>query len=288
MSIAPSTSQQLADDAAVQHAIAAINSRRGVVAEDILRDVLRRQPQHRRALHLLGVALLTQERAHDAIPPLQQALQSEFDPIIAAHLGKALRHAGRPAEALTVLERAAAHTPPHAGSCHELGVLLCSLRRFDDAETAFLRGLKLEPRNVEMIIELGGAYVARADAANAKLMFARALAQVPGHARALQGFGTALMFEGEFERAADRFRQVLARDPSHERAQLDLGHCLLELGHWDEAIACLRDLNRRAPHLYGPILKTLVSSGRGRFWLRPTAAARFINLSPPGRGPVAP
>jgi cytochrome c-type biogenesis protein CcmH/NrfG len=269
-----------ADEEAFRRAAAAIDSRRPDVAEAIASDLLKQQPQNRRALHLLGVALVAQERAHEAVPPLQQALEGRFDAVMAIHLGKALRQVGRTAEALTWLERATAQVPSLTAAWHELGLLLCGLRRFDDAAQAFDRGLAVEPGHVEMMIELGGVHVTRADPAKAKVMFARALAQAPGHPRALHGFGTALMYEGDHVRAAERFRQALARNPDHARAQLDLGHCLIELGQWDEAVACLRGLNRRAPQLYGRTLRTVISSGRGRFWLRPTAAARFMNPPP--------
>jgi tetratricopeptide (TPR) repeat protein len=281
-------SRLAADEDALRQGAAAIDNRRPDLGERIARDVLARQPRHPRALHLLGIALLAQDRAREAVAPLEQALRDRFDPARAMHLGKALRHAGRSAEALIWLERAAAHAPPYAPALHELGILLCALHRFDAAQAAFERGLQAAPTSVEMMIELGGIHITRADPARAKIMFARALAQAPGHARALHGFGTALMYEGEFARAAERFRQALARNPNHARAQLDLGHCLLELGRWDEAVACLRGLNRRAPQLYGKALKTVVSSGHGRFWLRPTAAAAFMSSPAMGVDRTAP
>jgi thioredoxin-like negative regulator of GroEL len=85
------------------------------------------------------------------------------------------------------------------------------------------------------------------------------------------------LFEGEIERAVERFRQVLAVQPGHLAAQLDLAHCLLQLGRSDDAIAGLRAMVRAAPQHYGEALKALVSSGRGRFWMRRSAAAQFLN-----------
>jgi tetratricopeptide (TPR) repeat protein len=277
-----------ADENALRESAAAIDNRRPDLAERIARDVLTRQPQHPRALHLLGIALLAEQRAPEAVLPLQQAARGRSDPTLETHLGKALRHAGRTAEALTWLERAAAHEPPFPAALHELGILLHAMRRFDAAEAAFKRGLLAAPTSVDMMIELGGIHITRADPASAKIMFARALAHAPGHPRALHGFGTALLYEGEFARAAERFRQALARNPAYARAQLDLGQCLLELGRWDEAVACLRELNQRAPNLYGRALRMFASSGHGRFWLRPTAAAAFMNSPATGIDREAP
>jgi Flp pilus assembly protein TadD len=155
--------------------------------------------------------------------------------------------------------------------------LLCSMRRFDEAEAALKRGWEAEPTSVDMSLDLGRFYIMRADAKNAKIAFARILANAPREPRALHGLGAALLYEGEIERAVERFRQVLAIQPGNLNAQLDLAHCLLQLGRSDDAIASLRAMVRSAPQHYGQAVKALVSAGRGRFWLRRSAAAQFLN-----------
>ncbi len=248
--------------------------------------MLRRQPRHANvhlgALHLLGLALLIQKRAREAVEPLEEAARDASDPLIETHYALALRDVGRTAEAIDWLKRATSRTPTFAPAFHELGLIYCGLRRYDEAEATLKQGIELAPTVAELSVELGGVYICRADPANAKVAFARALALAPGqassHVRALHGFGTAFLFEGEFERAADRFRQVLARNPQHVRARLDLAHCLLELGKFDDAVAELRTVVRSSPRHYGKALKMLASSRRGRLWLRPSMAASFLQV----------
>ena len=156
-------------------------------------------------------------------------------------------------------------------------MLLCSMRRFDEAEAVLKRGWEAGPTSVEMSLDLGRFYIMRADAKNAKIAFARVLANAPRDPRALHGLGAALLYEGEIERAVDRFRQVLAVQPGNLSAQLDLAHCLLQLGRSDDAIASLRAMVRAAPQHYGKAVKALVSAGHGRFWMRRSAAAQFLN-----------
>src|SRR5437763_10985280 len=265
-----------ADDNILREGTAALAQQRPDQAERIARGVLARRPQHPRALQLLGVALLAQKRGREAVAPLSEAARGTADPIVETQLAAALRESGRTAEALTWLERATARAPPFVPAFHELGIVLCTLRRFAEAQAALERGLAIQPTAAELSVELGGVFINRADPANAKVAFARALAQAPGHVRALHGFGTALLYEGEFERAAERFRQVLAKNPGHVRARLDLGHCLLELKRFDEAAECLRGMVAAAPQLNSKALKVLVSAGHGRFWLRPSDAAAFL------------
>lgn len=265
-----------ATDEGARRAMAAIQNGRPDEAERIARTLLSGNARHPGALHVLGLALLAQRRPREAIAPLEQAARACPDPVIETHLAIALRQSGRSAEAVEWLERATTRQPAFALAFHELGVLLFSLRRLAEAEAVLRRGQEIAPTLPEWSVALGGIFLDRADRTNAKLAFAQALANAPGHPGALFGLGTVLMDDGEFAPAAERFRQALARDPNYAQARLNLGFCLLELAQWDEAIACLRAAVAATPSYYGKALRTLVTSGRGRFWLRPSAAAAFL------------
>jgi tetratricopeptide (TPR) repeat protein len=264
------------DGDALQRAMAAIQNRRPEEAEGIADRLLSGNPRHSSALHVRGLALLAQGRAREAVAPLEQAAQLRADPVIETHLAIALRQTDRRVQAIEVLERATARQPAFAPAFHELGVILFSLRRLDEAQAVLERGIALAPAVPELSIVLGGVLLDRADRASAKRAFARALVNAPGHPGALYGLGSVLMADGEFIAAAERFRQALARDPGYAQARLSLGGCLLELGRWDEALACLRALVNSAPQMYAQALRTLVSTGRGRFWLKPSEAAAML------------
>jgi tetratricopeptide (TPR) repeat protein len=248
-------------------------------AERLARDLLRRHPLVPGVLHLLGVALLIQKRPRDAVGPLADAARETDNPTLETHYALALRDVGRKDEAIDWLRRAISRKPVFAAAFHELGLILCGMRRYEDAEDVFKQGIELAPGVAELAVELGGVYICRAEPTNAKAAFMRALALAPDHVRALHGCGTALLFEGEFERAAAQFRQVLARIPEHARARLDLAHCLLELGRFEAGVAELRAVVRFSPQHYGAALKMLASSRCGRLWLRPSTAASFLRAT---------
>jgi tetratricopeptide (TPR) repeat protein len=267
---------------ALKGAMTAIQSRQPAAAERMTRDVLARDPRHPGALHLFGLSLLAQGRPREAVAPLEQAAGKAADAAVETHLAIALRQSGRSAQALEWLERAVTRQPPFVPAFHELGVLLFSLRRLGEAQAVLERGLALAPAAAELLVVLGGVYLDRADRANARVVFARALASTPGHSGALFGLGSAMMDDGEFAAAADRFRQALARDPDYAQARLSLGRCLLELGQPDEATACFRAAAQQGPQFFGKVLKTLVTAGRGQFWLKPSAAAATLRPSSKG------
>ena len=262
--------------AELQWATAAIDQGRPDDAERLARSVLARIPQHSAALHLLGCALLLQGHPRQAIAPLERAVRANQDPAIETQLAIALRQTGRTDDALVRLQRATKRRPAYPAAFHELGFLLFSLHRIDEAIAVIGQGLEIAPRMPELSVLLGGIYHARRDRAKAKAAYAHALAVAPGHAGAHYGMGVVLFDDGEFSLAAEHLERSLAGNPGDAQADLKLAACLLELGRSDDALRRLRAVTRSEPRLYGVALKVISSSSRGRFWLRPSSAAKCL------------
>jgi tetratricopeptide (TPR) repeat protein len=263
-------------DEALQRAVLALNGRRPIEAERIAAEVLKADPRHTKALHIFGCALVIQGRAAEAIAPLETAARSRPDPEIDTELAIALRQIGRHEDAVSRLKRAIKRKPPHADAFRELGYLLVALERYDEAVDVLAQGLEVAPMMPQLSIQLGYAYLSLRDCAKAKVAFARALQIVPGSPDALFGMAKAHQEIGENRAAADYFRRALVSKPDDQATWLHLGHCLLELGELDAGYDCFRTAARGEPTRYGDALSSLAASARGRFWLKPSAAARFM------------
>ena len=259
----------------LQRAMSAIQSQQADYAAKLAQDILKRNSSHPNALHIYGYALLMQDRASEAIAPLEKAFRSLRDPAIETQLAIALRKAGRTEDALVRLQRTAKQVPVFPAAIHELGYLLNSLGRVDEAIEVLKSGMDAAPWLPDLPILLGWIFHARNDGANARSAFGRALASAPNHPDAHYGMGLVLMEAAEFQAAAAHFRQALVSDPAHQQARLYLGACLLEIGETGAA-TCLRLVTRGGPDFYGKALKILTTSSRGRFWLQPSAAAQFF------------
>jgi tetratricopeptide (TPR) repeat protein len=263
-------------DDALDRAGLALNNQRPLDAERIAREVLQTNPGQVRALHILGCALLAQGRAGDAIAPLESTGRGKHDPEIDTTLAMALRQVGRLDDALSRLHRTVKRHPRFTPAFRDLGSLLFAMERFDEAVEALRRGLDLAPMMPEFSIQLGYIFLHRRDCANAKAAFARALSISPNSPEALFGIAKAHQEVGENEAAAGYFRRYLMLRPGDANTWLTFGHCLLELGQRDAGYDCFRAVARNSPERYGEALGALVTSGRGRFWLRPSAAAKFL------------
>lgn len=266
----------------LQYAAAALQNGYPQEAERIARDVLSRRRNHPRALELLGLALLEQHQPAEAIAPLEQSVRARPDAAGETYLALALLAVGRSDQSMTLLQRAAERRPPFPPAFYELGKLLRQQHRFAEAEAALKRGMEAAPGVTDFPLALGRVLLERGDMEGAKHAFAKALAIAPGHTAALQGLVYSRKDIGDFQAAAEWARQAFARDPSDTKTHLLLASCLLELGKSEEAIEQLRTLVGASPGLLGQALKAFADCGRGRLWLKPSAAAEFLGMKRKG------
>jgi len=166
--------------------------------------------------------------------------------------------------------------PRHAGALYVLGYALTVQGRYDEAVDALALGVEIAPLRAEILIQLGYAQLSRRDCISAGAAFARAIDISPQAHDALFGLAKAHQELGENQPAAEGFRRYLSIRPNDAGAWLNLGHCLLELGQLDAGYECFRTAARGDASRYGTALTSLSAASRGRFWLRPSDAARFL------------
>jgi tetratricopeptide (TPR) repeat protein len=262
--------------AALQRARVALNSDRPQDAERIADEILKLDPRNGTALQVRGCALLMQKRAADALAPLQAAAQSLRDAETDTLLAMALRQTGRTEQALSRFKRATKRQPPYAPAFHELGYLLMSLANYAEAIAALRRGLEIAPMMPQLSVQLGEVLLRCRSYGEAKTAFARALEIAPNSADALFGLAKAHQSLGERTQAATCYRRCLVLTPQDGACWLNLGHCLLRLGEIEAGYDCFRSAVRGDPQRYGKALTSLAASGRGKLWLKPSAAAQFF------------
>jgi tetratricopeptide (TPR) repeat protein len=265
------------DEILLQRAKFALDQERPKEAELLVHEILKADPRQAPALHLLGCALLMQGRTREAIAPLETAAHGRHDPEFDTMLAIALHCERRNDEALRRLKLAIKRRPPYPVAFKELGYLLVSMKRYDEAVEVLSRGLEIAPMMPQLSIQLGFALLSGHDCVNARIAFARALELSPTSADALFGMAKSLQEAGENKVAVEYFRRYVVAMPGDQNALLGLGHCLLELGDLEAGQECFRAAARGDPRRYGSALTSLASAARGRFWLRPSDAVRFMS-----------
>jgi Flp pilus assembly protein TadD len=262
----------------LESAVFALRMQRPHEAERLAAGVLKSNRGNTLAAQVLGRALLMQNRAAEAIIPLERAARRSDDPAIETELAVALAAAGRRDEALDQLRRTTARRPPFPQAFVEHGGLLAKTGRLEEAVAVLESGLALTPDVVDLRMELGFVHLKRNDRATARALFLQVLAAAPGRYDVLPALAKVMALDGEYAAAADLFRRALGLRPDDAVTRNNLGACLLEMGERDAGESALRAAARGAPQMAGQAITSLAAASHGRFFLRPTAVAKFLRL----------
>ena len=265
-----------ATDEALRDARRALETKRPAEAERIATDLLKTNSGNREAAKVLGYALIMLGRVGEATALLEKAARGSHDPEIDMALGIALRQSGRTDEAIAALKRAVKRKPPFPMAFYELGQSLAALGRIDEAIDVFTQGCTLAPGMADMAALLGKCYLTIGDRKNAADSFRPALSLAPGHYAAAEALAVVLTDDRAYTEAAPLFRALVTADPGNAHVRLGLANCLVNLGDDDGARAAMRAASARGPKYYGQALRIAIGAARGRFWLRPSAAAKAI------------
>jgi predicted Zn-dependent protease len=245
-------------------------------AEQIAARVLKSDRASVGAAILIGQALFAMNRASDAIAPLQGVARLSADPRVETLLAAALGAAGRSKDALDQLQLTTARRPPFLPAFLEQCGQLQRAGRIDEAISVAESALVLMPGSTDLQLAMARLLVARNDRVRARAILRKAQTAAPARPDVLVELARVMVLDGEYSAAADIFRRALAHQPGDAMTRTNLASCLLELGDRDGAEAQLREAVRGQPHMVGRAIASMASASCGRFFTRPSAAAKFL------------
>ncbi len=265
---------------ALQQASQALQMRQFDRAEQLAAKFLKSNRTDRNAVLILAHALIAQNRAAEAIEPLERAARRSGDAEIETLLGAALCGSGRSGDGIEQLRRTAAQRPPYLPAFQELAGQLAKAGQLNEGIKTIEDGLALAPESIDLKLDLGRLLLENNDRARARDILIVARDAAPGRPDILTELARVLLFDGEYAAAADAFRHALGLRPDDTLARANLAACLLEMGQRDGAEAALRSVLRGRPHMLGRVAYALSASSHGRFFFRPSALAKFLAREP--------
>jgi protein O-GlcNAc transferase len=209
-------------------------------------DILRTEPGHPDALHLMGVTETQMGRAESGLALIAKSLTvNPHQPVAISNQGNAYLALNRPAEALASYDRALNLAPDYPLAVFGRGNALATLGRPEEALSNFDRALHLVPRFAAALNARGGVLVKLKRYAEALGAYDRALELSPMLAQAHLGRAGALLGCEERAQALRSIDRALECKPDYAEAFLERGHVLSELGDtaaaidaYDRAIDC--------------------------------------------------
>jgi len=244
-------------------------------AEQLAADVLRTSRTDTAATMILAQALIAQNRAAEAIAPLEKAARRSSDARIETLLGAGLGSAGRGAERSNNCAGPSRGARP---SCRPSRNSLASFqgRTRRGGIAVAESGLALTPESVDLQLDLARLHLYRNERGRARAMLSNAREAAPGRPDILTEFARVLLLDGEYAAAAAAFRHALGLRPDDVLTRADLAACLLEMGDRDAGEANLRSAALGRPQMFGRATHALAASSHGRFFFRPSALAKFL------------
>ena len=223
---------QQALDAGRQHHIAG----RLAEAENFYNQILQAEPNHPKAMHLLGVVAYHSGKSGMAVDLISKALAIMPD-YAAAHgnLGLALQKLGRLDEAVASYEQAIAMAPDYADAHNHLGNTLRELDRFDEALASYYKVLAINPEHTDAHFNLGSAFHKMGRLDEAVASYRKAIEFKPDYAEAHSNLGNTLQNFGRLEEAEESCRNALKLKPTSSGFLYNLAICITYLHKSDEA-----------------------------------------------------
>jgi predicted TPR repeat methyltransferase len=214
--------------------------RAGMLAEaaPFYNQVLDRQPEHRDALHFLGVLSHQQGNNEAAVALMRRALAlGDGDPALHANFGIALKGCGELGAAIAAYRRALALAPEFPEAHSNLGIALFQQGQVDDAIAEYRVALGLRPAYAEAHFNLAVALRRQGALEEALAAYQAAIDCRSRYADALHGLANLQLQLERLDAAAASYRRYLAERPGDLGAIKSLGEVLIRLRRHDEALA---------------------------------------------------
>jgi tetratricopeptide (TPR) repeat protein len=202
-------------------------------AAALYEKIIRRDPQHFFAHHALGAIYAEAGRAAEALPLLTRAARLAPDNAEAqANLGAALIAQNRLDEAEVPIHRAVVLSPDATEPLNHLGKLLSRRGRYDEALDAYARVLERNQADPVAHFNVGNTLFLADRSQQAIPSLRRAVQLEPGSAIYRTGLGLALSEIGEIALGLAQIRRAIALDPADVTARRAEYGLLLAEGDW--------------------------------------------------------
>lgn len=222
-------------------------------SQPLYREILKRDPNHFDACHLLGTSLVQQGAARDGIQLIAHALTIRPDHADAHfNLCHAWHSLGDTQKAIACLDSAIALRPRDAQYRLEKGTILEAAGQWEAALLCYDTSLALNPEDADAYIRRSSVLIKlnRLDEANDCCN--AALSRKTGDHDLIVTLGNCLRSLKRTQEAVSTYERAIARQPASAEAYHELGRARLEREQYKEAALCFNKAISLQPRFSKP------------------------------------
>ena len=205
-------------------------------AEAVYLDILKSDPEHAQARHMVGVVCLQRGQAPEAERHFRQAIslddkQASFH----SNLGNALSAQNRIEEAYSSFKMAIDLNPQNVAALSNAATALLSMRRASEAKSLCMQMLAIEPDNIDARRSLAAAHIEERDFHAAVAVLREGLEIQPHDFGLLIQLASALELVNQLDEASAIISQIESVQPGIARVSMLAGLIARRRGEFDVA-----------------------------------------------------
>jgi predicted O-linked N-acetylglucosamine transferase (SPINDLY family) len=236
---------------AEQFAAAITDHQQGLLdrAEATYLAILKHEPEHDGAWHLLGVIHHQRGRDDLAVERIGRAIALNRNKgIYHNNYGVALRGLGRIHDAIDAYREALRINPRYPDALTNLATALHLTGQLDEARKYFEEALRLQPAHADALFNFANLLSDVGQLKRAIELYEQANKVAPARTDILNSLGNALLADGRSDEGLSAYKAALAVDPDHALTVHNLGSSLVGLDRIEEAPAWFADAMVQRPH----------------------------------------
>jgi len=221
-------------------------------AEASFQRAWRADPSSAEALYGIGSVYLNQNKNAAARECFERAVKLPANypdtlPDAWNNLGVIATREGRVGDSVPCFLEALRLNPRHLLSLDNLGNAYRSLKRYDEARKVLERALEVAPQDPEANYSLGMVFAQTDDTAKAEEHLQRAVKSRPVYPEALNNLGILFLRTERRDQAVDSFEHCIRVAPAFDQSYLNLARVYAVEGARDKARSVLLDLLKQHP-----------------------------------------
>jgi tetratricopeptide (TPR) repeat protein len=217
-----------------QHALALLESGRIAHAQAAFEEILRKQPRHADALHLLGLIAARSNDPKKAAVLIGKSVQIDAsNPVAYLNRGAVLQELELWEEALGSYEQALALHPAFAAVYFNRGNALQSLQRLDEALASYNQAIAIQPYYHDAWLNRGNLLVGLKQWDGALASYNRAIVVRTDSAVAHANRGNVLKELNRLDEARASYDRAIAIQPDYPEAHTNRGVASLLAGEFE-------------------------------------------------------